>query len=133
MKKKKSSAFHQELVGDDLNMINMCLNCPFPRCVNCIDSKGKRSTPSGERTTRQNHGGRPKKGLSGVEKVVLQYYVTSKDDDDIASHSKYHPHSVCQARIRLGLPVLRRTPIPIREQLVAEVKERMNKLYGIQA
>lgn len=118
------------IVGDNTEMINMCLNCPLPKCVNCLDVRSKHGTPSGNRTMRRSHGGRPKKGLSPAEKLVLQYYVTSVDDKDIASHSTLQPGTVRQARSSLGLPVIRRTPKHIREQLVEEVKERMDKLYG---
>ena len=118
------------IVGDNNEMINMCLNCPLPKCVNCLDVRSKHGTPSGKRTMRRSHGGRPKKGISPVEQLVLQYYATSVDDKDIASHSKFRVGSVTQARLNLGLPPLRRNPPDIRKQMAAEVKARMDKLYG---
>jgi len=126
MKKPMDHAVFQEYVGDSYENIQLCLNCPYPKCINCLDHP-EASAKFADRIfkPRQNRSGVNHNKLSKTEKAVLDLYIDAESDRGIADELGSYTSYITYVRNKLGLPALKYTPIEDRIKLVQEIMKKV--------
>ena len=112
----------RQLSGDTKEQIEMCLNCPYTRCVDCIGQGF--STIERRRKVRDiNYDA----VMRPIDWELLLAYPTSGTDAELAKKIGKAQSTTCTARIRLGLP----SPRLLSEQEKRElIRPWMDKLYA---
>ena len=108
--------------GDSKEHIEMCLNCVFPFCVNCLGSM--RTVFDDVRTPAKNVRPRYDKKLTNRDMKVVMVYADSFSDKDISRKTGLSGHAVARARYKLGLPPIRKLTFLERKEIVAPWLEK---------
>ena len=119
---KQAEGHHLSYVGDSLANIQACLNCPFPKCTNCLSGqlKGYANVVQIERRQKVVH---KKTKLSRGEQAVIKYYAIAETDGEIASLSGMSESAVNAARKNLGLLPAFRVPPDTKQKLISQILE----------
>ena len=120
-------AVFQEYVGDSYENIQQCLNCPYPKCINCLDHP-EASAKFADRVfkPRQYRSGVNRNSLSRVEKAVLDLYINAESDRSLADELGSYTSYITYVRNKLGLPALKYTPREDRIKLVQEIMKKVD-------
>ena len=116
---KMDEARFESCIGDTPEQIQMCMNCPYEECIDCIryghDSYGEvRNTIETIKEIKKHI-----KKLANSERKILRYYPYAKTDIDLSKMAGITQSMACNCRKRLGLPVIRLTNQEMRKKLVA--------------
>lgn len=103
-------------VGDAPEMIDLCLNCPRPKCTNCL-ATSRKSTFT--RLSKAKYGPDKDKVLKPREKLTLMFYPVVVSDLELARKIGCSLAEANRIRNALGLPPAKRLTAEQREELVA--------------
>lgn len=110
----------ESCIGDSPAQIQMCMNCAYKECIDCLSSF---STPSYKDVSDNFEEIREikkhKKTLTKGDRDILCHYLTANSDIEIAMTTGRNPSTVCDIRKRLGLPALKFVAPSMKRKLVA--------------
>ena len=117
----KGVAFERDYTGDTPERIKLCLRCPLRECNNCLENIPMNADISKIYNTPCANGLR----LSKIDMQVLDNYVYSKSDRDLASKLGVPYTTVQYSRTKLSLPSLKNTSVDDRKRLVKQWKDEI--------
>ena len=117
----KRRTFEKDYIGDTPDRIKLCLSCPYKECTNCLEAIPQGADLAMIRRVPCADGLK----LSKTDILVLDNYVHSKSDADIALKIGVNAASVQHSRTKLSLPVLKHTPMVDRRRFVQQWKDKI--------
>lgn len=110
---KKSKGWHT--VSDSADQIQMCLNCKMAKCIDCI---GSRAIVDGLACEVDSENMFVKRSVNATDVKVLNLYLSSTCDRDIAESANMPISTVTDIRKKFKLPPIRSVSFEKRQELV---------------
>ena len=108
----KNKAWHAAI--DPPELIQMCLSCKRPKCVDCIGGKRATHTKRADINYKKDNG----LTINKTDRAVLLLYRSSKSDQDIATKLGKPRATVSSVRRKLNLPSIQGTTVEERSRIV---------------
>ena len=116
---KLDEARFESCVGDTPEQIQMCMNCPYEDCIDCMGN-GRESYEKVLNSFEVIKELKKKiKKLTKGEKDILRFYPYAKTDIDLSQMAGKTQSMACNTRKKLGLPVIKLTNQDMRKKLLA--------------